>query len=142
MAGKAEYQIATLRRALGRHRVVCRVRPDRGGVRVDVFWLPPRFKRNMRPVVSAVPLALMTDLIGKGFAPLNEVPIDGLFITGIVAASFASDAIDAATLARSVIAFHGLTNSDQVVTWAPTPTEGGGIASKRATPVGHSRSSA
>jgi hypothetical protein len=119
----AEYQIVTLKRAVARHGVVCRMRSDRGSVRVDVFWRPPRVRRNMRPFMSAMPLALLRDLIGKGFAMVNDVPIDGLFQTGIVAASFASDATEAATVARAVIASHGLANSDRVVAWAPTRSE-------------------
>src|ERR1700739_594336 len=113
----AEYQIVTLKRAVARHGVVCRMRTDRDSVRVDVFWRPPRVRRNMRPFVSALPLTLMTDLSGKNFAPLNEVPIDGLFKSGIVAASFASDASDAAELARAVIESHGLAHSDGLVAW-------------------------
>jgi hypothetical protein len=127
----AEYQIVTLKRALGRHGVVCRVRSERDGVRVDVFWMPPRVKRNMRPFISATPLALMRDLTGKGFAPLNEVPIDGLFKSGIVAASFVSNATEAAILARAVIESHGLANSDRVVAWTPTPSERGSCVASR-----------
>jgi hypothetical protein len=127
----AEYQIVTLKRALARHGVVCRLRSERGNVRVDVFWMPPRVKRNMRPFISAMPLALMKQLTGSGFAPVNEVPIDGLFRSGIVAASFASDATDAATLARAVIESHGLGNSDRVVAWAPTPAERGSRVVRR-----------
>lgn len=119
----AEYQIVTLKRAVARHGVVCRMRSDRGSARVDIFWRPPRIKPSMQPFMSAIPLALMEDLIGKGFAALEEVPIDGLFQTGIVAASFASDATEAATLARAVIANHRLAKSDRVVAWAPTPSE-------------------
>lgn len=118
----AAYQIVTLKRALGRHGVVCRMRAERG-VRVDIFWTPPRIKRAMRPFVSALPLPLLQDLAGKGFAPLDEVPIDGLLKTGIVAASFVSNAPEAATLARAVIAAHGLADSDRVVAWAPIPAE-------------------
>lgn len=120
-----EYQIVTLKRAVARHGVVCRMRNDDGHVRVDVFWRPPRVRRNMRPFVSALPLALMTDLTGNGFTPLNEVPIEGLFKSGIVAASFASDAAEAAILACEVIENHGLGNSDRVVAWASTPSERG-----------------
>jgi len=47
----------------------------------------------------------------------------GLFEHGIVAASFASNADDAAALAHAVIESHGLANSDRIVAWAPTPTE-------------------
>jgi len=121
----AAYQIVTLKRALGRHGVVCRMRAERGSVRVDIFWIPPRIKRNMRPFSSAMPLALMQDLTGKGFAPVDDVPIDGLFKTGIVAASFASDGAEAATLARAVIETHGLAQSDRLVAWAPSPAERG-----------------
>jgi hypothetical protein len=121
----AAYQIITLKRAVARHGVVCRMRAARSGVRIDVFWRPPRVVRNMRRFVSALPLALMTDLTGSGFAPLNEVPFDGLFKTGIVAASFASDAADAAALAQAVIDNHGLADSDRIVAWAPAPSERG-----------------
>jgi|GEM_PF-3824428 len=121
----AAYQIVTLKRALGRHGVVCRMGAERGSVRVDIFWIPPRIKRNMRPFSSAMPLALMQDLAGKGFAPVDDVPIDGLFKTGIVAASFASNAAEAATLARAVIETHGLAQSDRLVAWAPSPAERG-----------------
>jgi hypothetical protein len=114
----AAYQIVTLKRAVARHGVVCRVRSDRGRVRVDVFWRPPRVRRSMRPFMSAMPLALIKELTGRGFAGLDDVPIDGLFKTGIVAASFASDATEAASLARAVIASHGLANSDRIVAWA------------------------
>lgn len=121
----AEYQIITLNRAVARHGVVCRMRAARGRVRLDVFWRPPRVRRNMRPFVSALPMALMTDLTGNGFVPLNEIPVDGLFKSGIVAASFASDATGAAELAHTIIDSHGLANSDRVVAWAPTPSERG-----------------
>ncbi len=119
----AAYQIITLKRAVARHGVVCRMRSERGRVRVDIFWRPPRVRRSMRPFMSAMPLALMRELTGKGFAGVDDVPIDGLFQTGIVAASFTSAATEAATLARAVIASHGLANSDRVVAWAP-PTKG------------------
>lgn len=121
----AAYQIVTLKRALGRHGVVCRMYAGRGGVRVDIFWIPPRIKRNMRPFSSAMPLALLQDLAGKGFAPVDDVPIDGLLKIGIVAASFASNAAEAATLARAVIETHGLAQSDRLVAWAPSPAERG-----------------
>ncbi len=121
----AAYQIVTLKRALGRHGVVCRMGAERGGVRVDIFWIPPRIKRNMRPFSSAMPLALLQDLAGKGFAPVDDVPIDGLLKIGIVAASFASNAAEAATLARAVIETHGLAQSDRLVAWAPSPAERG-----------------
>jgi len=115
---KAEYQIVTLKRALGRHGVVCRLLTDNGAVRVDVFWRPPQIARHLRPFTSAMPLQLIIDLAYQGFAPTNDVPISGLFKHGIVAASFVSDAQGAAALARSVIDSHGLANSDRVVAWA------------------------
>src|SRR5579859_1702291 len=118
-------QIVSLKCGRGRHCVVCRMRAGRWCVRADIFWLPPRIKRNMRPFSSAMPLALMQDLTGKGFAPVDDVPIDGLFKTGIVAASFASDGAEAATLARAVIETHGLAQSDRLVAWAPSPAERG-----------------
>jgi hypothetical protein len=113
-----DYQIVTLKRALGRHGVVGRMRAERGGVRVDVFWRPPRVAHHLRPFTSAMPLPLIRDLLGKGFASLGEVPVDGLFEHGIVAASFASGAHDAAALARAVLDCHGLAQSDRVVAWA------------------------
>jgi hypothetical protein len=128
----AEYQIVTLKRAVARHGVVCRMRSDRGRVRVDIFWRPPRIRRSMRPFTSAMPLALMRDLTGKGFAAVDDMPIDGLFKTGIVAASFASDATEAATLARGVIASHWLANSDRVVAWAPRGGKSGAAVEQRA----------
>jgi hypothetical protein len=128
---EAEYQIITLKRAVARHGVVCRMRSAHGRVRVDVFWRPPRVQRNMRPFVSALPLVLMTDLTGNGFAPLNEVPFDGLFKSGLVAASFASEAANAAEQARAVIETHGLANSDRIVAWASPPAERGARAMSR-----------
>jgi hypothetical protein len=128
----AEYQIVTLKRAVARHGVVCHVRSDRGRVRVDVFWRPPRVRRSMRPFTSAMPLALLRDLTGKGFTAVDDVPIDGLFKTGIVAASFASDATEAATLARGVIASHWLANSDRVVAWTPRGVASGAPVEQRA----------
>lgn len=119
----ADYQVVTLKRALGRHGVVCRMRSDRHGVRVDLFWIPPRIARHLRPFMSALPLTLMQDLAGKGFAPVDDAPIAGLFGSGIVWASFASGAVEAASAALSVIATHGLANSDRVVAWAPTASE-------------------
>jgi hypothetical protein len=110
---------------------VCRLRSERGNVRVDVFWTPPRVKRHMRPFISAMPLALMSDLTGNGFAPIDDVPIDGLFKSGIVAASFASDVTGAAALARAVIASHGLAKSDRVVAWTAAPSESGSRAVRR-----------
>jgi hypothetical protein len=127
---EAEYQIVTLERAVARHGVVCRVRSGR--VRVDVFWRPPRVRRSMRPFMSAMPLALLRDLTGKGFAAVDDMPIDGLFKTGIVAASFASDATEAATLARAVIASHWLANSDRVVAWTPRGVASGAAVEQRA----------
>jgi hypothetical protein len=112
------YQIVTLKRALGRHGVVCRMRSERGRVCIDVYWQPPRIARHLRPFTSAMPLPLIRDLHGNGFESTNTVPIDGVFEHGIVAASFASEARDAAALARSVLESHGLANSDRVVAWA------------------------
>jgi hypothetical protein len=123
----AEYQIVTLKRAVARHGVVCRVRSERSRVRVDVFWRPPRVGRNMRPFKSAMPLELMKELAGRGFAGMDDVPIHGLFKSGIVAASFASDATEAAALAREVIENHGLAGSDRVVAWAPRGAESGAV---------------
>jgi hypothetical protein len=141
----AAYQIVTLKRAVARHGVVCRVRSDRGRVRVDVFWRPPRVRRSMRPFMSAMPLALIKELTGSGFAGVDDVPIDGLFTSGIVAASFASDAAEAPTVARAVIASHGLADSDRVVAWAPRGGESRrrgrakGLASLTAVPGSRSR---
>jgi hypothetical protein len=125
-----EHQIVTLKRALGRHGVVCRMRTDRDRVCVDVFWRPPRVAQHMRPFTSATPLPLIGDLQRNGFASTDGVPIDGLFKHGIIAASFASGAHDAAELARSVLDSHGLAKSDRAVAWARRPrrnaeTQGG-----------------
>jgi hypothetical protein len=124
----AEYQIVTLKRAVARHGVVCRVRSERGRVRVDVFWRPPRVRHNMRPFMRTMPLELMKELTGRGFAGLDDVPIHGLFKSGIVAASFASDATEAAALARAVIERHGLADSDRVVAWASRGGQPGAVA--------------
>jgi hypothetical protein len=123
-----EYQIVTLKRAVARHGVVCRVRSERGRVRVDVFWRPPRIRRSMRPFMSALPLELMQELTGRGFAGMDDVPIHGLFKSGIVAASFASDATEAAASARAVIDNHGLAGSDRVVAWASRGRQSGAVA--------------
>jgi hypothetical protein len=125
---KTAYQIVTLKRALGRHGVVCRMRSDRGSVRVDLFWRPPRPAQHLRPFASAMPLPLIRDLHGKGFASIDEVPINGLFEHGIVAASFGSAAHDAAEVARAVLDSHGLANSDRVVAWAPSAAAAGTAA--------------
>jgi hypothetical protein len=131
----AEYQIVTLKRAVARHGVVCRTRTNRGSARVDVFWRPPRVKRNMRPFTSAMPLPLIRDLQRNGFTPVNGVPISGLFEHGIVAASFASDARDAAQLARAVLDSHGLAKSDRVVAWAPSSGGSGAAVEQSGAPL-------
>ncbi len=117
MASDAEYQLVTLKRALGRNGVVCRLRADQDSVRVDVFWSPPRVPRNLRPFMSTIPLALMQDLTRNGFACVNDGALEHLGKAGILVASFASDAPEAAALARSVINNHGLGRSDHVVAW-------------------------
>jgi hypothetical protein len=124
----AEYQIVTVKRALGRHGVVCRMRAEGGSAPGDVSWRPPQVAHRLRPFARAIPLPIR-DRPGKGFAPIDGVPISGLFKGGIIAASFASDA---AELGGSVLDRHGLARSDRVVAWAPPDGKSGAMVEQRA----------
>jgi hypothetical protein len=117
MTSDTEYQFVMLKRALGRNGVVCRLRSDNGTVRVDVFWAPPRMQRNLRPFTSMQPLALLQDFTSNGFARVDDGALEDLAKTGILVASFASEAMEGASLARSIINRHGLGRSDRVVPW-------------------------
>jgi hypothetical protein len=117
---RAKYQFVTLKRAVCRDGIICRLRNDNGTVRVDIYWKPPRYKRNLARFVGAMPLALIMDLGRVGFASLGaeSAPIDGLFGTGILWASLVSSESDAQQLARSTLANYGLADSDRAVVWA------------------------
>jgi hypothetical protein len=115
MTGDTEYQLVTLKRALGRNGVACRLRSDNGAVRIDVFWSPPRMQRNLRPFASMQPLSLLADLTSNGFARVNDGALEHLAKTGILVASFVSEAVEGAILARSIINRHGLGRSDRAV---------------------------
>jgi hypothetical protein len=115
MTGDTEYQLVTLKRALGRNCVVCRLRSHNGAVRIDVFWSPPRMQRNLRPFASMQPLSLLADFTSNGFARVNDGALEHLGKAGILVASFASGAVEGAALARSIINRHGLGRSDRVV---------------------------
>lgn len=91
MTGDTEYQLVTLKRALGRNGVVCRLRTDNGTVRVDVFWSPPRMQRNLRPFTSMQPVALLQDFACNGFARVGDGALEDLAKAGILVASFASE---------------------------------------------------
>jgi hypothetical protein len=139
LTSRAKYQFVTLKRAVCRDGIICRLRNDIGTVRVDIYWKPPRYKRNLAGFVGAMPLALIMDLGRVGFASLGaeSAPIDGLFATGILWASLVSSESDAEQLARSTLASYGLADSDRAVVWAsrlpkdapqakrPLPCEGG-----------------
>jgi hypothetical protein len=115
MTSDTEHQLVTLKRGLGRNGVVCRLRSENGTVRVDVFWAPPRMQRNLRPFASMQPLSLLLDFTSNGFARVNDGALQDLAIAGILAASFTSEAKEAAGLARSIIKRHGLGRSDRAV---------------------------
>ena len=120
MTSRAEHQLVTLKRAVRRDGIICRLCIDNGTVRIDTYWKPPRYKRNLARFVGAMPLALIIDLRRVGFAPLGaeSVPIDGLFKSGILWASLVSSEGHAEQLGRSILINYGLANSDQAVAWA------------------------
>jgi len=120
LSSRAKHQFVTLKRAVRRDGIICRLRNDNGTARVDIYWKPPRYKRNLARFVGAMPLALIMDLRRVGFASLGAegVPIDGLFETGILWASLVSAESDAEQLARSTLASYGLADSDRAVVWA------------------------
>jgi hypothetical protein len=117
---RAEYQLVTLKRAVRRDGMICRLRIDDGAVRMDIYWKPPRYKRNLARFFGAMPLALIMDLGRVGFASLGaeSVPVDGLFKAGILWASLVSSEGHAEQLARSILDSYGLANSDGTVAWA------------------------
>jgi hypothetical protein len=117
---RAEYQLVTLKRAVRRDGMICRLRADDGAVRMDIYWKPPRYKRNLARFIGAMPLALIMDLGRGGFASLGaeSVPVDGLSKAGILWASLVSSEGHAEQLARSILASYGLANSDGTVAWA------------------------
>lgn len=120
MTSRTEHQLVTLKRAVRRDGMICRLRIDNGAVRIDIYWKPPRYKRNLARFVGAMPLALIMDLRRVGFASLGaeSVPIDGLFETGILWASLVGSDGHAKQLARSFLASYGLADTDRTVAWA------------------------
>ncbi len=121
MTSRAEHQLVTLKRAVRRDGIICRLRSDHGTVRVDIYWRPPRYKRNLARFIGAMPLALILDLRRAGFVSLgaDSVPLDGLSETGILWASLVSGEANEEQLARSIVASYGLANSDRAVAWTP-----------------------
>ncbi len=119
MTSRAEHQLVTLKRAVRRDGIICRLRVDDGTVRIDIYWKPPRYKRNLARFIGAMPLALIIDLRRAGFVSLGaeSVPIDGLSETGILWASLVSGEAREEQLARSIVAGYGLANSDRAVAW-------------------------
>jgi hypothetical protein len=120
VTSRAKYQLVTLKRAVRRDGIISRLSSDSGTVRIDIYWKPPRYKRNLARFVGAMPLAFIMELRRVGFASLGaeNVPIDGLFETGILWASLVSNESHAEQLARSVLASYGLADSDRAVVWA------------------------
>jgi hypothetical protein len=108
MASKTTYELTTLKRELRSHGVVCRIRTYAGGLktRIDIYWIPPKVVRALRPFTSSMPLALIKDIRGNGFAPLNDAPSAGLLDNGIFSASFQSDDKNGLELAHAVTAAH------------------------------------
>jgi hypothetical protein len=120
LTSRAEHQLVTLKRAVRRDGIICRLRIDNGTVRIDIYWKPPRYKRSLARFVGAMPLALIIDLRRVGFASLGaeSASIDGLFEAGILWSSLASSEGHAEELARSILAGYGLADSDRAVVWA------------------------
>jgi hypothetical protein len=120
LTSRAERQLVTLKRAVRRDGIICRLRIDDATVRVDIYWKPPRYRRNLARFVSAMPLALIIDLRRAGFASLGaeSVPIAGLSEAGILWASLVSGEAHVEQLGRSILASYGLANSDRAVVWA------------------------
>jgi hypothetical protein len=119
LTSRAEHQLVTLKRAVRRDGILCRLRIDDGAVRIDIYWKPPRHKRNLARFIGAMPLALILDLRRAGFVSLSaeSVPIDGLSETGILWASLLGGEAHEEQLARSIVAGYGLANSDRAVAW-------------------------
>jgi hypothetical protein len=126
LTSRVEYQLITLKRAVRRDGMVCRLFADNGTARMDIYWKPPRYKRSLARFVGAMPLALIIDLRRVGFTSLGaeSAPIDGLAKAGILWASLVSVEAHAEQLARSVLASYGLTNSDRTVVWASRAPKG------------------
>ena len=121
MNSNAKHQLITLKRAVRRDGMVCRLRTENGAVRIDIYWKPPRYKRNLAPFIGAMPLALIVELRRDGFASLGveDLPIEDLSDTGILWASLLSNEARAERLARSILGSYGLADSDRAVAWAP-----------------------
>lgn len=121
VSSRAKHQLVTLKRAVRRDGLICRLRTDDGPVRIDIYWKPPRYKRNLAPFIGAMPLALIMELRRAGFASLGveDLPIHGLSDTGILWASLRNNEAQAEQLARSILAGYGLADSDRAVAWAP-----------------------
>jgi hypothetical protein len=119
LTNKTEHQLVTLKRAIRRDGIICRLRSDDNAVRIDIYWKPPRYKRNLARFIGAMPLALIIDLRRAGFASLGAdgVPIEGLSETGILWASLVSGEAHDEQLARSIVAGYGLSDSDRAVAW-------------------------
>lgn len=126
----SKHQLVTLKRAVRRDGMICRLRAENGAARVDIYWKPPRYKRNLAPFIGAMPLALIIELRRAGFASLGveDLPIDGLSDTGILWASLLSNEADAEQPARSILGSYGLANSDLAVAWAPCSRKADGQA--------------
>jgi hypothetical protein len=133
MNSNAKHQLVTLKRAVRRDGMICRLRAENGMVRIDIYWKPPRYKRNLAPFIGAMPLALIIELGRAGFASLGveDLPIDGLSSTGVLWASLLSNQARAEQSARSILGSYGLANSDRAVAWAPCPGKADGRATQR-----------
>jgi hypothetical protein len=147
LTSRAEHQLVTLKRAVRRDGIICRLRSDDGTVRIDIYWKPPRYKRNLARFIGAMPLALILDLRRAGFVSLGaeSVPIDRLSGTGILWASLVSGEVnDEEQLARSIVASYGLANSDRAVAWTPRPPTGAaeaqGLSPREGAPLSHAGS--
>jgi hypothetical protein len=132
MNSNAKHQLVTLKRAVRRDGMICRLRAENGTVRIDIYWKPPRYKRNLAPFIGAMPLALIIELRRSGFASLGveDLPIDGLSNTGILWASLLGNQARAERLARTILGSYGLANSDRAVAWAPCPLKADGHATR------------
>jgi hypothetical protein len=132
MNSNAKHQLITLKRAVRRDGMVCRVRAEDGAVRIDIYWKPPRYKRNLAPFIGAMPLALIIELRRDGFASLGveDLPIDGLSNTGVLWASLLGNEAHAEQRARSILGSYGLANSDRAVAWAPCSAKANGRATR------------
>jgi hypothetical protein len=126
LTSRAERQLVTLKRAVRRDGIICRLRIDSAAARVDIYWKPPRYRRNLARFVGAMPLALIIDLRRAGFVSLGaeSVPIAGLSEAGILWASLLSGEAHAEQLARSILASYALANSDRTVAWASRSPKG------------------